>query len=59
MWKCTRCGAEVAFANAAPSVDEQGIYFLCAACGLRNILVRVGPRGDDDPIDLAQSDEQW
>lgn len=59
MWTCKRCKTPVTFEKADPEVDEHGIFFLCKACGLRNILVRVGPRGDDDPLDLAQSDEQW
>lgn len=56
MWTCKQCGTDVEFALAMPHIDSEGCCFACPSCGKRNVLVNVGGKGDDDPIELAQLD---
>lgn len=57
MWRCRKCGLEVAFSAVEPEIDEVGCFFRCPGCDHRNKLINVGPYGDEDPITLGQPDD--
>lgn len=56
MWKCRNCKSRWLFAQVAPEVDADGIYFICPACEHRNVLLNVA---EDDSTALMQPDIEW
>jgi predicted RNA-binding Zn-ribbon protein involved in translation (DUF1610 family) len=52
MWTCPNCGISVISAISR-RIDADGRYFICPACGYRNILISVD--GEGDSITVEQS----